>query len=86
MKTIIDNATRTSLYLLDDEKSVFFDESKIIVSSDFTIADLNVYNASLVTGVTAPEDWFGGKYTCASDGTFAAVEGWVDPREEEEVE
>tara|TARA_A100000172_G_scaffold27954_1_gene16453 strand:+ start:5057 stop:5314 length:258 start_codon:yes stop_codon:yes gene_type:complete len=83
MKTIIDNATRTSRYLLDDEKSVFFDENKIIVASDFTITDLNVYNASLVAEVTAPDDWFGGKYTCASDGTFTEVEGWVDPREEE---
>jgi len=78
MKTIIDNATRTSRYLLDDEKSVFFDENKIIVASDYTIADLNVYNASLVSGVTAPDDWFGGKYIYGTDGSWTKAEGWVD--------
>ena len=78
MKTIIDNATRTSRYLLDDWKSVFIDKDKIIVASDFIIGDLNVYNATLISGVTAPDDWVGGKYIYGSDGSWTKVEGWVD--------
>ena len=42
-----------------------------------------IIDGTLIEGVTEPEDWYGCKYTCASDGTFTAVEGWVDPRESE---
>ena len=50
--------------------------------AEFIISDMSNGNATLITGVSEPEDWYGCKYTCASDGTFTAVEGWVDPRED----
>ena len=85
MKTIVDNATNTSRYLFADDKSVKMESERITVGdpAEFIIGDLNSGNATLIEGVTEPEDWFGCKYTCASDGTFTAVEGWVDPRESE---
>ena len=84
MKTIVDNATNTSRYLFADDKSVTMGSDTIIVGdpAEFIIGDLNSGNSTLIEGVTEPEDWYGCKYTCASDGTFTAVEGWVDPREE----
>ena len=84
MKTIVDNATNTSRYLLADDKPVNVTASHIEVGDpanlDFIIGDLNSDNATVIESVTEPDDWFGGKYTCASDGTWTAVEGWVDPR------
>ena len=84
MKTIVDNATNTSRYLLADDKPVNVTASHIEVGDpanlDFIIGDLNSDNATVIESVTEPDDWFGCKYTCASDGTWTAVEGWVDPR------
>ena len=85
MKTIVDNATNTSRYLFADDKSVTMGSDTITVGdpAEFIIGALNTGNATLIEGVTEPEDWYGCKYTCASDGTFAEVEGCVDPRESE---
>jgi hypothetical protein len=85
MKTIVDNATATSRYLLADNKVVTMGSDTIIVGdpAEFIINDLNSGNATLIEGVTEPEDWYGCKYTCAANGTFTAVEGWIDPRIEE---
>ena len=85
MKTIVDNATNTSRYLFADDKSVTMGSETITVGdpAEFIIGDLNSDNATLIEGVTGPEDWYGCKYTCSSDGTFTAVEGWIDPRESE---
>lgn len=87
MKTIIDNETNTSRYLVADDYEVRMLDDKIEMGDtnnlDFFIMDLYRSNATLITGVTEPDDWFGCKYTCAADGTFTAVDGWVDPREAE---
>ena len=84
MKTIVDNATNTSRYLFADDKPVNVTAANIEVgtpgSLDFIIGDLNSGNATVIESVTEPDDWFGCKYTCASDGTWTVVEGWVDPR------
>lgn len=86
MKTIIDNETKTSRYFVADDYEVRMLDDKIEMGDtnnlDFIIMDLCRSNATLIEGVTEPEDWFGCKYTYA-DGTFTAVEGWVDPREAE---
>ena len=88
MKTIVDNATNTSRYLFADDKPVNVTATHIEVGDpanlDFIIGDLNSGNATVIESVTEPDDWFGCKYTCAADGKFTAVEGWVDPREESE--
>jgi len=84
MKTIIDNQTKTSKYLVADDYVIESSESSITMGDpvDFIIGDLNSTNSTVIEGVTEPDDWFGCKYTYA-DGTFTAVEGWVDPREAE---
>lgn len=86
MKTIIDNETNTSKYLVADDYEVRMLDDKIEMGNtnnlDFFIMDLYRSNATLIEGVTEPDDWFGCKYTCAADGTFTLVDGWVDPRAE----
>jgi len=88
MKTIIDNATRTSKYLIADDYEVRMLNDKIEMGDtnnlDFVIADLNRGNATIIEGVSEPDDWFGNKYTCSDDGTLTVVDGWVDPRIEAE--
>jgi len=88
MKTIVDNATNTSKYLVADDYGINVTAENIEMGDpsalDFIIGDLNSSNATVIEGVTTPDDWYGCKYTCAADGTFAAVDGWVDPREEAE--
>ncbi len=85
MKTIIDNETKTSKYLVADDYVIESSESSITMGDpvDFIIGDLNSTNSTIIEGVTEPDDWFGCKYTCGADGTFTAIEGWVDPREAE---
>ena len=86
MKTIIDSHT-CSKYLFADDKAVTVKADCIEVGSpiEFVIGDLNSSNATVVEGVTEPDDWYGCKYNCAADGTWSLVEGWVDPRIEEDA-
>jgi len=91
MKTIVDNATNTSKFLVADDYSVVASAENTEMGDpsnlDFIIGDLNSNNSTLIEGVIAPvdadgnDDWFGCKYKCAADGTWTAVEGWIDPRE-----
>ena len=86
MKTIVDTATNVSKYLLADDKALTMGSDVITIGDpeELIIGDMNTGNATLIEGVTTPDDWYGCKYTCAADGTWAAVEGWVDPRIEDE--
>lgn len=80
MKTIVENATSLSKYLLDDAEVVVLNEDNIVVGDPpkFIIADINASTATVYEGVTAPEDWAGNKYTF--DGTeWAPNPDWVDP-------
>ena len=86
MKTIICNKTANSVskYLFADDKNVTLNEHNIVVgipaAPDFIIGDMNNTNATLVEDVTAPEDWYGGKYFYI-DGTWSVDPNWVDPQE-----
>ena len=88
MKTIVENSTNLSKYLLEDSKAVSINSDKIIVgdspSPDFYIGDLNSSNCTLHENVTnAPADWIGNKYTF--DGTtWTQNPNWVDPEGEPE--
>lgn len=80
MKTIVENATCLSKYLLDDAEVVVLNEDSIVVGdpAEFIISDLNASTATVYEGVTAPADWVGNKYTF--DGTdWALNPDWVDP-------
>lgn len=80
MKTIVENATNLSKYLLDDAEVVVLNADNIVVGdpAKFIIADLNASTATVYEGVTAPADWVGNKYTF--DGTdWTLNPDWVDP-------
>lgn len=83
MKTIVCDLN-CSKYLFADDKQLNITADHIEVGDpanlDFIIGDLNSGNATLIEGVTTPDDWYGCKYSCAADGTWAAIAGWVDPR------
>ena len=82
-KTLTFTDTRRSPYLFDDAKNVTMGDDKITVGDDanpdFYIGDMNAGNATLHTGVTAPGDWQGNRYTF--DGSdWTEVADWVDPK------
>lgn len=80
MKTIVENTTYLSKYLLADTEVVVLNEDNIVVGDPpkFIIADLNASTATVYENVTAPADWVGNKYTF--DGTdWALNPAWVDP-------
>lgn len=83
MKTIVCDLN-CSKYLFADDKQLNITADHIEVGDpanlDFIIGDLNSGNATLIEGVTTPDDWYGCKYSCAADGTWAEIAGWVDPR------
>jgi hypothetical protein len=77
MKTIVENASGESKYLLEDDghATMFADR---IVLQDGIVCDLNASNATLYENVTPPEDWAGCKYLF--DGTnWTLNPSWVDP-------
>ena len=80
MKTIIENATNLSKYVFENDAVVTFTATKI-ETPNFIISDLNSGNATMVEGVTVPDDWSGNKYTYAN-AAFALNPDWVDPTEE----
>ena len=82
MKTIIENTTKLSKYLLDDATPVAFINGQIHVGDpnnlDFIIGDLGDANASVVEGVPVTTE--GTEVTVAFSGNFreAGVEDeWV---------
>lgn len=80
MKTIVENTTNLSKYLLDDAEVVVLNEDNIVVGdpAKFIIGDLNASTVTVYEGVTAPADWIGNKYTF--DGSdWALNPNWVDP-------
>ena len=80
MKTIVDNATNTSRFLLADDVTVTMGADSVTVGNPakFIISDLNSSNATLVEDVVEPADYHGHKYT--HDGTsWAEVDGWTAP-------
>ncbi len=83
MKTIVDS-NNVSKYIFADDVTISVSADCIDVSGGQTlcIADMNSSNASAIESVNAPDDWYGGKYTCTADGTWTAVPDWVDPRTE----
>jgi hypothetical protein len=80
VKTIVENTTILSKYLLDDAKVVVLNEDNIVVGdpAEFIIGDLNASTVTVYEGVTAPADWIGNKYTF--DGTdWTLNPDWVNP-------
>ena len=85
MKTILDSEN-CSKYLFADDKTITVKTDCIEVGNplDFIIGDMNSGNATLVEGVTEPDDWFGCKYNYVN-GVWELCPDWVDPRLEDEA-
>ena len=85
MKTIIDSHN-CSKYLFADDKAVTVKADCIEVGSpiEFVIGDLNSSNATVVEGVSEPDDWYGCKYNYVNDA-WQLCPDWVDPRLEEDA-
>ena len=81
MKTIIENTTKQSKYLLDDNEQVFITDKSITVGqpAKFIIGVLNSTNATLIEGVSLPDDYVGCKYLYDA-GEWTLNPDWVDFR------
>lgn len=81
MKTIVENQTNISKYLLEDTVSVIMASDSITVGdpAQFIIGDMGSNNSTMHADVTnAPEDWAGCKYTF--DGTTWLLNpDWANP-------
>ena len=67
-QTITTNDGNVSLYVFDDSVQVDLSATPNTTvrnngGNDFDIGDLNASNATLHSGVTAPDGWAGGKHT-----------------------
>ena len=77
MQTITFNNDSISAYIFEDDATLTVSADNITTPS-FIIGDMNSGNATIHTGVTAPDGWKGGKHTF--DGsTWGNVVGWVNP-------
>lgn len=86
MKTIIENSTGLSKYLLEDAATILLNSDHVVVGNpaQFIVADMNSSTATIYENVTAPADWAGNKYF------FNGVEWslnneWVDPKTQENL-
>jgi hypothetical protein len=78
MQTITFNDSNISAYIFEDEHSLIA-TTENITCPHFIIGDMNTTNATITTGVTAPDDWKGGKYLF--DGTnWTENADWTDSR------
>lgn len=80
MKTIVENETNLSKFLINDDVVVETTSKNITVGSpaDFIIACMNGDNSTVYTNVTnSPDDWAGNKYTF--DGTTWTLNpDWIE--------
>jgi len=84
MKTVVENSTKSSKYIFDDNKVVTLEDTRIVVGKDpveLYVGDLNKGNSTLYEKVTnTPSDWVGCKYLF--DGTtWSKDSNWVDPED-----
>lgn len=78
MKTIIENDTRLSKYIFDDDVQINLLDS-VIETPFFIVSDLNKNNASLFEQVSAPADWVGNKY-CFDGQSWTIAPDWIEPQ------
>ena len=81
-KAIVFNDNNLCPYLLDDGVIITITDELIEIRNnngdDFNIGDMNLSNATVYEGATAPSNWVGNRYTY--DGTtWTEVDGWVNP-------
>tara|TARA_R110000787_G_scaffold278715_1_gene388581 strand:+ start:1422 stop:1721 length:300 start_codon:yes stop_codon:yes gene_type:complete len=80
-KTITFNESNISAYIYDNDVPVAVESNRLVVGNpaELHIGDMHSGNATVHENVTAPADWYGGKYLF--DGTdWTEVAGWVHPK------
>lgn len=84
MQTIVKDGV--SLYLFEDAEVLTVTAESISVGDPATliIGDCNSANSVVHQGVTAPEDWVGGKY-CLDGSSWTINPLWVDPKAQQEA-
>ena len=83
-KTITFNESNISAYLYDNDVPIAVESNRLVVDdpAERIIGDMNSSNSTVHENVTAPADWFGGRYLF--DGTtWTEVDGWVHPAQNE---
>jgi hypothetical protein len=86
MKTIIENESKISKYLLTDESTILQlpNQISVVVKNGlnvedvFTIADMNENNSTVFSNISAPENWTGNKYIY-DNNQFILNPNWVEP-------
>ncbi len=77
-----------AIYMFDDSKEIIRESDKTTINDgdgnpELIISDVNSNNSNVYKNVSAPEDYFGWKYTYNEADGWVAIEGWIDPRLEE---
>lgn len=76
MKTLIEDSTKESKFLWEDDVPVVVGEEKIQTPTfDISLAN---FQATLVENVTPPDDWVACKYLY-DDGKWSLNPDWIDP-------
>jgi len=86
MKSIVQNGTNLSLFLVSDETEILLGDQSVTVGDpvEFYISDCNVNNCHVVENLTDPEGWIGHKYLVI-DGAWSNNPDWVDTVVSEET-
>ena len=74
MKTIIENSTTLSKYIVSDDTIIIISEKSISFNNTVTTS-LNSNNATILYNVNPPDDWYSNKYFCIN-GSFIFNHNW----------
>lgn len=80
MKIICRTQTKMSLYVLQDDEVLHWDDRGMVIGEPawLIVSDCPTDSISIYEGAAAPADWCGGKYLF--DGfTWAVSPDWVEP-------
>jgi len=77
-----------AIYMFDDSKEIIRENDKTTINDgngnpELIISDVNSNNSNVYQNVPSPEDYFGYKYSYNEADGWVAIEGWIDPRLEE---
>ena len=80
-----------AIYMFDDTKQIVREDDKTIINDsngnpELIISDVTFDNSNVYQNVEEPDDYFGWKYNYNEDDGWVAIEGWIDPRLEENNE
>ena len=77
-----------AIYLFDDTKEIIREGDKTTINDgdgnpELIISDVNNNNSNVYQNAVEPDDYFGYKYSYNDVNGWVAIEGWIDPRLEE---